>query len=388
MAFQGAQNQPDLVGLALNLMQMRRDRELAERKMALEEGRLRFDQQQSAIQAARDAEDWKLAKMEREAKLKEQGFNLNSAFASQDQGIGQLLASVNSPDTPAAERNAAVSALNQYAIQQDALGRDMNQVGGNWAAGLSSAGQAGRMKENEQRTTSDIAVDEFRRKAAIEERITIRQEKRKQALEAAQAQGGVLDEKQLATIGSANHTELQPAYENQKAWNLMERFDPNNRADIVRMMNYLQRSIDPAVVRSDDINLWNAVGVKDWEGWKIWVAKNVNKRMDFAPGFGELLKNSLRSQLEASDEKIDWMYTAQEDVADDLDVTPAQKAILLRDKRIVQKVRDRIKSRGGALARDLNANTPPTSSGPPAGSKPHPTVPGLWVKPDGSGWMP
>lgn len=93
MAFQGAQNQPDLVGLALNLMQMRRDRELAERKMALEEFKAK-----SAAEAAQQSARLDAIKLGRELQK-----------SSQEAGaaLGPSLATAIDENAPAGDQAAA-----------------------------------------------------------------------------------------------------------------------------------------------------------------------------------------------------------------------------------------------------------------------------------------
>lgn len=93
MAFQGAQNQPDLVGLALNLMQMRRDRELAERKMALEEFKAK-----SAAEAAQQSARLDAIKLGRELQK-----------SSQEAGaaLGPSLATATDGNAPAGDQAAA-----------------------------------------------------------------------------------------------------------------------------------------------------------------------------------------------------------------------------------------------------------------------------------------
>ena len=80
MAFQTNVQAPDMVSLALNLMQMKRQADLEERRMALEEAKMQAEQRAAELQARRDNIEWGLniqkSAAELDAKRQEMGGGL------------------------------------------------------------------------------------------------------------------------------------------------------------------------------------------------------------------------------------------------------------------------------------------------------------------------
>lgn len=308
MAFQGAQNQPDLVGLALNLMQMRRDRELAERKMALEEGRLRFDQQQSAIQAARDAEDWRLTKLEREAALKEQGVSFAGAQDKLEQGLGgQLLGIVNDPMATPADRHSAARRFDLFVQQQASpdVGRAPNLVGSNAGAGLASIGSAerteSRIKDEDARRSENSQVSVYERQRRIDQRMA----EKAAAIEDNAVRAGKWTGKDLDARAAVEEKRLAFAPETTRMWNQLDNLDPTNPNDILVLTYMAQKSIDEGgVVRNEDVNTWRAQGFSGFDAALAQAQSFYDKNKRYPDGFGQNLKRTVAGMLEGFDQKV------------------------------------------------------------------------------------
>lgn len=138
MAFQGTQ-QPDLIGLALNLMQMRRQNELNERKLRLEEFRA-----QTEAAAAKEKGRLDAIKLGREMAGKE---------AEAGAALGPSLATATDEMAPAADQAAAARAFLPGLWQEaqfrvgpgmPVTGDVLNQIGNEAAASSAMARSASR----------------------------------------------------------------------------------------------------------------------------------------------------------------------------------------------------------------------------------------------------
>lgn len=359
MAFQGAQNQPDLVGLALNLMQMRRDRELAERKMALEEGRLQFDQQQSAIQAARDAEDWRLTKLEREAALKEKGFNFAGANDQLEQGLGgQLLGIANDAAATPADRYSAARRFDALVQQQTApdFGRAPELVGANAGSGLAAVRQAerteSRIKDEDARRSENSQVSVYERQRRIDQKLA----ERAASIEDNAVRAGKWTGKDLDARAAVEEKRLAFAPETSRMWNQLDKLDPTNPNDILVLTYMAQKSIDEGgVVRNEDVNTWRAQGFSGFDAALAQAQSFYDKNKRYPDGFGQNLKRTVAGMLEGFDQKVvdldaEFRATAERngwspEMTARADAYPLQKA----------QARERIAAREAAAA-----GAPPT----------------------------
>lgn len=138
MAFQGTQ-QPDLIGLALNLMQMRRQNELNDRRLALDEFKAKAD-----AEAAREKGRLEAIKLGRE---------MAGSAATAGASLGPSLATATDQGAPAEDQAAAARAY-LAGLQQEAqfragpgmrvTGDILNQVGNEAASSNALARSASR----------------------------------------------------------------------------------------------------------------------------------------------------------------------------------------------------------------------------------------------------
>ena len=126
MPYKGSQ-QPDLVGLALNLMQMKRDRELDERKLALEEFKAQQMAQSNAIQAQRDDIKWQLD-------IQRSAMDLDEKMVGREKALAPTMNAANDPRLDNSTRQTAANQFVRGLNQQIAAGRDPEMVGGNVGA--------------------------------------------------------------------------------------------------------------------------------------------------------------------------------------------------------------------------------------------------------------
>lgn len=362
MAFQSNVQAPDLVGLALNLMQMKRDRELQERKLALEEQRMRFDQQQAALQAERDAVTFKLDVREREAALADSGIQRDTTQRTNEMGMGQTLDLVNDAKATDDQRYAAARQIDQFVQSQGSqFQRAPEMVGANLGAGRGLMLQKERLteavKEGDAARQDRWSIVAERRSEARTIAAEERAARRKQAEDEAAAAGGVYDNKGVAKLAASYHEERKEAYTQNRDWKVVDEADPNDKGDNYKMIQILQRKIDPATVREGDVAMWRAMGVDNWGAFAARAQKVATGNERFPAGFGEMLKRQLEGYMTAEDERINDLATGHERYVAENIRNPNQARAALPDQEAVDAVRARIADRENAAN-----GGPPTDS--------------------------
>lgn len=394
MAFQTNVQAPDMVSLALNLMQMKRQADLEERKMALDEARLQAEQRRQEIQDHRDSIQWGLD-------MQRQGLEIDNA--KREAGLkatadlaGPLSIVLDPAATQPEQSMAAQSYLPQLMDRAKAmdptggadLGRYLNQAGiqagGMVASSLASDRKALSAKE------SDLSLeDKFAQKReARAEAARIREEKR--AAEAASLQqeaednalrAGKWDGKDLDKAGAAQETRLSYTPDVTRSWNRLSRLDPNKPNDIYEMTYMVQKQIDQGgVVRESDVNMWKQQGFSGFDSALAKAQSLYDKTKRYPEGFGADLKRTLEGILESQDQKTVDLDDEFNDYANRNNWTPAMRERANRFQKQKELARKRLASKGLAPATD--------QGGVPSGFKPHPTVPGLYVNDKGEGYVP
>lgn len=358
MAFQG-NNGPDLVSLALNIMQMKRDREFEDRRLALEEFKAQEAARTNAIQAQRDALDFDLSMKEREAKLKEAGISLDATQRKNEMNMGSTLDLVNDPMAAPDQRYAAARQFDQFVQSQGKeFQRAPEVVGANIGAGrglmLQGERQAEAIKETDAAradrfaAASDARAERYR--IAKEQRdaaaATLQSQAEQNAVEAGKWTGDNLDK-----IRTAQETKLGFSAETTKDWRRLEALKPTVATDVFEIMQRWQRRVDKgATVREGDIAMMSSVGASGADNFMAKAKAFLDKNGKFPPGFGQQLKLSLEGMLSTEDQQI-------VDLADEFDAyaerngwTPAQKARASAYDRQIKMARERLAKRAQPAA--------------------------------------
>lgn len=349
MAFQGTP-QPDLIGLALNLMQMRRDNELQNRKMALEEARLQLDQQQAAVQAQRDEADWQLDYNDRLTSFEDK-------MTDRERSLAPTLAASGNPLLGQTAQQTAANQFIRAIDQQIALGRDPGLVGGNAGAAL---------VEGNQKTFEDVSTkesdaereDRFRQKAeARAEARAKRAEDRREArarreasfqadAEAAAAAAGKWSATALDKRGAVEESRLSFAPEVSRMWGRLENINEANPNDVFEMTYMAQKAIDEGgVVRMEDVNQWRAQGFSGFEAALASAQSFYDKNKRYPPGFGAGLKRTLSGILQSQDEKTVAYAEDFDDYAEQNGWNEPQKKRAERFRKQKELARQRVEAR-------------------------------------------
>lgn len=391
MAFQSNVQAPDMVSLALNLMQMKRQQELEDRKLAMQESQMQMEQKRAAIQDYRDSVMFDLQSQEkglaidnakREAGLKATG------------DLAEPLSIVMDPSAPPAEQSmAAQSYLPQLMSRAQALdptggadlGRYLNQAGVE-AGGMVASSMAGERKTIAAKE-SDLSLEEkyaIRREKRAEA-AAIREEQRKAKAASLQSEAeanavaaGKWDGKDLDKAGASQEARLSYTPDVTRARNRLEKLDTKNPNDIYEMTYMVQKQIDSGgLVRGQDVEMWKQQGFSGFDSALASAQAFYDKNKRYPDGYGPALKRTLEGILESQDQKTVDLASEFEDYAQRNNWTPGMKERANRFQKQKELARERLAKKGGG-----------SDSGVPAGFHPHPTVPGLFVNDKGEGYVP
>jgi hypothetical protein len=358
VAFKTNTQPPDMVSLALHLMQSRRDRELEERKLSLQEAKLAQDARLAAIQEQRDSRLFELDLKEREATLKESGISLDNAVTEKEMGMGQSLEAVNNPALDPGSRHAAARAIDMFVQSQAGQGRNPVQVGANIGSGLGLMKQA-RSQEFAVKEGDALLQEQFDIRAEGRgEARDIRREKRemeaRSILEKAEAdaiESGIWTPKQITDLGVANEKRLSFTADLSKEWNRLSDIDVKNPTHVLEIINKWQKKVDEgAVVREGDITMLRSVGASGASNFFSSAKALVDAKKAFPPGFAENLKESYEAMLSADDQKAVDIQQEWTDYAERNRLTPAQRSRAERWQRQVRQAEERLDKRSAAPA--------------------------------------
>ena len=363
MAFKGTQG-PDLVSLALNIMQMKRDREFEERRLSLEEFKAQESARANAIKAQRDSIDFELLLQERRAALKEKLISLDTTQRTNEMNMGPTLDLVNDPMAAPDQRYAAARQFDQFVQSQGKeFQRAPEVVGSNIGAGrglmLQKERLAEAVKESDAnrvfRFSEASAEADLRRQNRIEEL----RAKRDEALAKTE---GLFNGEAMRSTRQIFKTELEPAKATEKAWNFYNKFNPNNKQQIIDAVQLAQRAIDPVNVTEGDMRLRVAAGLdsqgallrrmEEWGTGAIAIPKEL----------GQVIKDNLREKLESADD-VNFMTINSQDryiAANGFD--ESQRNFVLQDQDFRERIKKRVASRG----RPASDSTAPTAAAPAA----------------------
>lgn len=358
MAFKGTQG-PDLVSLALNIMQMKRDREFEDRRLSLEEFKAQEAARTNAIQAQRDSIDFDLSLKERQAALKEKGISLDTTQRKNEMSMGTTLDLVNDPKAAPDQRYAAARQFDQFVQSQGKeFQRAPEVVGANIGAGrgliLQGERQDAAVKETDAArddryaAAADARAERYR--IAKEQRdaaaATLQSQAEQNAVEAGKWTGDNLDK-----IRTAQESRLGFSADTTKDWRRLESLKESNPQDVFELIQRWQRRVDQgATVREGDIAMISAVGASGASNFFASAQSFFDKNKKFPPGFGENLKRSLEGMLVNEDQKI-------VDLADEFDAyaeqngwTESQKNRASAYGKQIRMARDRLAKRSQPAA--------------------------------------
>lgn len=349
MAFQGQQQGPDMISLALNLMQMRRDNEFQERKFKLEEAKLAQQAQMDAIQAQRDQAEWLLG-------MQKSQLDLDNAMSERERALAPTLNAANDMRLSPTDRQTAANQFVRGIEEQIASGRSPTMVGGN-AGAEAAAMRAGALDVRDVKTEDAIRSEAFNiRSENRAENRDIRREQRQREAEAEMAQlesdaieAGEWTPKQITDLGVANEKRLAFTADLSKEWNRLSSLDPEEPTDVLELIQRWQKKVDEgAVVREGDITMLRSVGASGADNFLASAKGWISARKSFPPGFAENLKSSYEEMLSTDDQRAVEIDQEWQDYANRNGLTPAQRARAERWTRQVRQARERISGRESA----------------------------------------
>lgn len=384
MPFQGIKlDGPDPLSLALAIRRMRMEEEQAQ-----EESRI------ARIKALSDAEANR-AKMAMEAARFEHD---KRVWASEQEGmddkstarLAEPLSIVLDPSATQSEQSMAAQSylpqLMDRAKKLDPtggadLGRYLNQAGID-AGGMVASSMAGERKAGEAKRSDLEIQDEFaRRREAREEARQIAQERSTEAAkERAAENGGVWEPKDLNTYRRDREKDLSFVFDTAKDWRRLNTLKADDPQDTFELIQRWQRRVDQgATVREGDIQMVTSVGASGVDQLQSAAKAFFDQNKKFPPGFGQKLKSSLEGMLVTEDEKAVDIASGIEDFAEQNGWGDRELRIAMPYRKQINEARDRISKRVPAVG---------ASSYVPAGFKPHPTIPGLYINDKGEGFVP
>ena len=311
MAFKGTQG-PDLVSLALNIMQMKRDREFEDRRLSLEEFKAQEAARTNAIQARRDDLTFGLDMKEREAKLREAGVSLDSTLRDNEMKMGPTLDLVNDPMAAPDQRYAAARQFDQFVQSQGSqFQRAPEVVGANIGAGRGLMLQGERQANTEKESDFDRQVRLSEEQGRITDKYAQRREQREASLAAKAAEtednalrAGKWTGKDLDNRAAVEEKRLSYTPETSRMWNQIDTLDVTKPNDILVLTYMAQKSIDSGgVVRNEDVNTWRAQGFSGIYSVLASAQAFYDKNKRYPDGFGENMKRTVEGVLESLDQK-------------------------------------------------------------------------------------
>lgn len=366
MAFQGQQG-PDMISLALNLMQMRRENEFNERKFKLEEAKLAQQAQLDAIQAQRDQAEWILKMQKDQLDLDSSKLDFDNTMTEREKALAPTLNAANDPRLGMSAQQTAANQFVRGIEEQIAAGRSPTMVGGN--AGAEAAAMLAK-KLDVRDVKDEDASRSFRwaeksAEAAARRQLRINEEKARIEAELEKS-GGLFTGEALRATRTMFKEEIKPAIANEKAWGFYERFNPTNRQQIIDAVQLAQRAIDPVNVTEGDMRLRVAAGLdsqgallrrmEEWSTGAIAIPKEL----------GQVIKDNLREKLENADDQTFMTFEEHERYVNDNGLDDAQRNFVLTDRALAERVRKRVaKRRSDASA--TSASTPNRARRRPAG---------------------
>lgn len=353
MAFKGTQG-PDLVSLALNIMQMKRDREFEDRRLSLEEFKAQEAARTNAIQAQRDDAKFGLEMKEREAKLREAGVSLDSTLRDNEMKMGPTLDLVNDPKAAPDQRYAAARQFDQFVQSQGSqFQRPPEAVGANIGAGrglmLQTERQADAVKETDAARAdryaaqSDARAERYRiaKERRDAEAADLQSQAEQNAVEAGKWTGENLDK-----VRTSQESKLAFSADTTKDWRRLESLKESNPQDVFELIQRWQRRVDQgATVREGDIAMISSVGASGASQFAATAQAFFDKNKKFPPGFGAQLKQSLEGMLTNEDQKIVDLKDEFDTYAESNGWSPAQKARASAYDRQANLARERLAKR-------------------------------------------
>lgn len=343
MPFQGIKTDgdTDMLSLALQIRAMRMQEEQAKEEMRLKKLTTIADIEAAKEQARRDGIKFDLDVMEKKAKL---GLDART----DEMGMGQTLDLVNDTQATPDQRYAAARQIDQFVQSQGSqFQRAPEMVGANIGAGRGLMLQKERLTEAVKegdanrafRFSEASAEADLRRQNRIEEL----RAKREQALAKTE---GLFNGEAMRNTRQIFKTELEPAKATEKAWNFYNKFDPNNKQQIIDAVQLAQRAIDPVNVTEGDMRLRVAAGLdsqgalmrrmEEWGTGAIAIPKEL----------GQVIKDNLREKLESADD-VNFMTINSQDryiAANGFD--ESQRNFVLQDLDFRERIKKRVASRG------------------------------------------
>ena len=343
MPFQGNQNQPDVLGFALQLMQLKREREDRDRRFQLEQQQLAQGAQQAQLKSVSDFLD-----------LKSKQFDLEQKQRDAAAALGPSAADANDTTVAPQARQASANQFVQGLEAQIGAGQSPEFVGRN--AGRAAA----EIEAKRQRTRANTIETERRgvqRKIAEE----ARSEQRKiEGEQRAQANDGRWSSADLNSYRKDREKELAFVSNSSMDRRRLEAINVKKPLDVLELVQRWQKKVDEgAVVREGDIALIRSVGASGvdnaFAAAKSWF--DANKSLP--EGFGESLRDSFESMLDDEDLRVTEIADEIEAFADNNEWGDRARNRAIPFRRQIQSARDRVQQKI-RRAEEVTSIAPPT----------------------------